>query len=130
MKEQGNNSHNSELLRSAVAREIEDQDIKQLQKEGRLGDYRLPTGKMLRDATRRELMESAAQLEKEGRSIIDQSDAKAYRVAQAQKLLDLFEGAKGRPAKTVEELTEWAGSPEGRKAQAYVTPTSKGKIIP
>jgi hypothetical protein len=34
----------------------------------------------------------------------DKYDAHQYRLLQARKLLDLFEGANGRPAKTAEEL--------------------------
>lgn len=55
--------------------------------------------------------------------------AERYRHAQAQKLLDLFEGAHGRPASTVEELEQWVASPEGRAALAY-DHTPDGKIIP
>jgi hypothetical protein len=55
--------------------------------------------------------------------------AERYRLAQAQKLLDVFEGANGRPASTVEELAQWAASPEGRAALAYDR-TKDGKIIP
>ena len=38
---------------------------------------------------------------------------------QAQKLLDLFEGAKGRRPKTDQELDEWLASPEGKAATAF-----------
>ena len=44
----------------------------------------------------------------------DAKDAKLYQIAQAQKIIDLFETANGRPASTMEELNEWVGSPEGR----------------
>jgi hypothetical protein len=37
-----------------------------------------------------------------------------YRLRQAEKLLAVFEGAHGRPARSVEELTAWVTSPEGR----------------
>jgi hypothetical protein len=37
-----------------------------------------------------------------------------YRLRQVQKLLAVFEGAHGRPAGSVEELTAWVTSPEGR----------------
>jgi hypothetical protein len=60
------------------------------------------------------------------------SDADAgylYRLAQIRKILDLFAAANGRPAKTVEELEQWIGSPQGRKATAYHQ-TKDGKIIP
>jgi hypothetical protein len=38
---------------------------------------------------------------------------------QPQKLLDLFEGAKGRRPKTDQELDEWLASPEGKAAMAF-----------
>ena len=43
-------------------------------------------------------------------------DAHAYRLAQVKKLLYLVKVAhRGRPARTVEELEEWVGSPEGQQ---------------
>jgi len=36
-----------------------------------------------------------------------------------QRLLDLFEGAKGRRPKTDQELDEWLTSPEGKAATAF-----------
>lgn len=39
--------------------------------------------------------------------------------AQAQRLMDLFEGAKGRRPKTDQELNEWLASPEGKAATAF-----------
>lgn len=57
------------------------------------------------------------------------SDAEKYRIAQAQKLLDLFAGAKGRPARTPEELEKWLQSPQGKAATTY-DKTPRGKIIP
>jgi hypothetical protein len=59
----------------------------------------------------------------------EEEAAREYRRAQTQKLLDLFRGAHGRPAKTVEELEAWLGSPEGKAALAY-DQTPDGKIIP
>jgi hypothetical protein len=48
--------------------------------------------------------------------MIEEHGARANRLAQMQKLLDLFKAAhRGRPARTVEELEEWAGSPEGEQ---------------
>jgi hypothetical protein len=44
--------------------------------------------------------------------------AHAYRVAQAQKILDVFEDTHGHPAHTMQELTEWTASPEGKAALA------------
>lgn len=49
----------------------------------------------------------------------DREDADEYRVVQAENLFNLFQEAKGRPAKTFEELEEWLGSPEGEAALAY-----------
>ena len=52
--------------------------------------------------------------------MIEQPDAHANRLAQMQKLLDLFLAAhSGRPARTVEELEEWVGSPEGQQATRF-----------
>jgi hypothetical protein len=49
--------------------------------------------------------------------MMDEDDAvDAHRLAQVRKLLDAFEGAHGRPARTVQELNEWAASPEGKSA--------------
>jgi len=39
--------------------------------------------------------------------------------ALTQKMLDLFEGAKGRPPKTDQELDEWLASAEGKAATAF-----------
>jgi len=48
--------------------------------------------------------------------MVEEHNAHAYRLAQTQELLDLFQAAhRGRPARTVEELEEWAGSPEGKQ---------------
>ena len=58
----------------------------------------------------------------------DKEDAHQYRLKQAQKLLSLFEGAHGRPARTMSELEEWAISAEGKAACAYDR-TPDGKII-
>jgi hypothetical protein len=46
----------------------------------------------------------------------NKEQAEAYRLKQAQKLLDVFEEMNGRPAATPEELNNWAGSPQGRAA--------------
>ncbi len=59
----------------------------------------------------------------------DQIHAHRYRLAQAQRLLDLFKDAHGRPAATVDELEQWVGSPEGRAATAYHR-GKDGKIVP
>jgi hypothetical protein len=60
---------------------------------------------------------------------MSKSDAEKYRLAQVEKLFDLFEGAHGRPAATIEEVEEWLKTPEGKKATAYDR-TPSGKIIP
>jgi hypothetical protein len=52
-----------------------------------------------------------------------------YRLRQAKKLLDLFEGAHGHPPATMKEFQEWCVSPEGKAALAYDL-TADGKIIP
>jgi hypothetical protein len=44
--------------------------------------------------------------------------AEAYRLRQAQKLLDVFEDANGHPARTLLELEQWAVSPQGKAALA------------
>ena len=51
------------------------------------------------------------------------SDQEKDKRAQAQRLLDLFEGAKGRRPKTDQELNNWLASPEGKAATAF-EPTS------
>ena len=48
--------------------------------------------------------------------MVEEHNAHAYRLAQTQEFLDLFQAAhRGRPARTVEVLEEWAGSPEGKQ---------------
>jgi len=48
--------------------------------------------------------------------MVEEHNAHAYRLAQTQEVLDLFQAAhRGRPARTVEELEEWAGSPERKQ---------------
>jgi hypothetical protein len=39
--------------------------------------------------------------------------------AEAQRLQDLFEGAKGRRPKTDQELNEWLAAPEGKAAIVF-----------
>ena len=39
--------------------------------------------------------------------------------AQVQRLLDLFERAKGRRPETDQELKDWLASPEGKAATAF-----------
>ena len=55
--------------------------------------------------------------------------AEQWRLLQTQKLLELFSGAHGRPARTVEELEAWLSSPAGEAAMAYDR-TPDGKVIP
>jgi hypothetical protein len=46
----------------------------------------------------------------------EQYDAQTNRLAQVQNLLTLFKAAhRGRPARTLEELEEWVGSPAGQQ---------------
>jgi hypothetical protein len=51
------------------------------------------------------------------------SDQEKDKRAKAQRLLDLFEGAKGRRPETDQELNNWLASPEGKAAMAF-EPTS------
>ena len=44
-------------------------------------------------------------------------------------MLELFEGAQGRPPTGMKELAEWMASPEGEAATAYDT-DPHGQIIP
>jgi hypothetical protein len=59
----------------------------------------------------------------------DSKDANLYRIAQAEKMLDLFEAANDRPADDVDELEKWAASPEGNAALAQHC-NANGKIVP
>jgi len=82
------------------------------------------------DADPNPLVKAAApRLAREYRPTTTEEAANAHRIAQAQKMLDLFESAKGRPARTIEEISEWIASPEGKKATAYDRGPD-GKIIP
>ena len=47
--------------------------------------------------------------------------------AEAQRLCDLFEGAKGRRPKTDQELNEWLASPEGKAATAFESTSLSGR---
>jgi hypothetical protein len=38
---------------------------------------------------------------------------------EAQRLQDIFEGAKGRRPETEQELNDWLASPEGKAATAF-----------
>ena len=46
----------------------------------------------------------------------DEETANAYRRAQAQTLLDVFEFTNGNPAGSMDELAQWAASQEGKDA--------------
>jgi hypothetical protein len=59
----------------------------------------------------------------------DEEAGHQYRLLQAQRMLDLFKEANGRPAETTDELTAWWISPAGRRAKAYDL-DPEGKIIP
>ena len=53
----------------------------------------------------------------------DKDDAEK---SQTQRLLELFEGAKGRRPNTDQELKEWLASDEGKAATAFeLTPLSR-----
>jgi hypothetical protein len=47
------------------------------------------------------------------------TDQEEEKRAQAQRLLELFEGAKGRRPETDQELKDWLASPEGKAATAF-----------
>ena len=49
----------------------------------------------------------------------DKEYGEKYRIAQAQKLLDLFSDAHGRPAETLDELEDWARSAKFKADTAY-----------
>jgi hypothetical protein len=42
-----------------------------------------------------------------------------HRIPQAQKLLDLYEEANGRPATTLQELIKWLSTAAGKAAIAF-----------
>jgi hypothetical protein len=54
------------------------------------------------------------------------SDKEDAERALAQRLLDIFEGTRGRPPKNDQELHEWLASPEGKAATAF-EPTSASR---
>jgi hypothetical protein len=54
------------------------------------------------------------------------SDKEEAARALGQRLLDLFEGARGRLPKNDQELQEWLASPEGKAATAF-EPTSASR---
>jgi hypothetical protein len=58
----------------------------------------------------------------------DKEAAEAYRLLQAQRILDLFEKDRGRPARTIEELDAWVGSPEGQALLAINKNPETGTI--
>jgi hypothetical protein len=51
------------------------------------------------------------------------SDKEKAEKAQAQMLRDIFEGIKGRPPRSDQELNEWLASDEGKEATIF-EPTS------
>jgi hypothetical protein len=57
------------------------------------------------------------------------TDADKWRLKQAEKILDLFKDAHGRPARTIQELEDWACSPDGRRYRKDFQDRD-GKIIP
>jgi hypothetical protein len=60
---------------------------------------------------------------------MSETNADLCRLAQVQKLMDLFEDANGRPVRTTEELERWMQSPAGQAATADHL-TTQGKVIP
>ena len=108
-----------------------------------LFDFVMPNGKRLGDCTSEECREAADWLKKRGELKMSRwltlvagevkkkirADAKAYRLQQAEKLLELFKEANGREATSSDELGKWAASPEGQAAMAYDL-DKRGKIIP
>jgi hypothetical protein len=59
----------------------------------------------------------------------DDEAARKDRLAQAQKLIDLFASANGRPPRSPEEVKKWIDTPDGKAALAdHQMPD--GKIIP
>ena len=73
------------------------------------------------DAHSNPLVNAAApRLAREYQPMTMKDAADMHGVAQAQKLLDLFENAKGRPARTMGELKDWLGSPEGQALSFYI----------
>jgi hypothetical protein len=51
-----------------------------------------------------------------------------HRLRQIEKILSLFEDVHRRPARTIEKLDAWVGSPEGSRYLDAFRDT-KGKII-
>jgi hypothetical protein len=47
------------------------------------------------------------------------SDQEEQKRSEAQRLLELFEEAKGRRPETDQELKDWLASPEGKAATAF-----------
>jgi hypothetical protein len=47
------------------------------------------------------------------------NDQEEQKRAEAQRLLELFEGAKGRRPETDHELNDWLASPEGKAATGF-----------
>jgi hypothetical protein len=47
------------------------------------------------------------------------NDQEEQKRAEAQRLLELFEGAKGRRPETDQELKDWLASPEGKAATGF-----------
>jgi hypothetical protein len=47
------------------------------------------------------------------------NDQEEQKRSEAQRFLDLFEGAMGRRPETDQELNDWLASPEGKAAMAF-----------
>ena len=66
----------------------------------------------------------------DGHIMNDQEIANAYRLRQAQRILDIFAATNGRPARTLEELEKWSTTPEGQAALAVNSDPETGFINP
>jgi hypothetical protein len=71
----------------------------------------------------------AAELQKEATPKDNLRVAKERWLQQAEKILSLFADANGRPARTMEELTAWAASADGKRYLSAFR-DANGHIIP
>ena len=60
---------------------------------------------------------------------VEAEAAQQYRLAQAQRILDVFEAEHNRPVETIEELEQWVGSAPGKAALANYH-DKDGHVIP
>jgi hypothetical protein len=59
--------------------------------------------------------------------LTDEQAANAYRLRQAEKILQIFKTDQGRQVESMEELELWAGTARG---QAALARHRNGKIVP